>query len=92
MTFFLVGLWHGRTSEFIFFGLLQGGGVAINKIWQLTLARRLGRKGYKSLAANPVYIAFGRGLNFSWFAFSLFWFWSDWQQIGVIYKIEISML
>ena len=81
VTFFLVGLWHGRTSEFLFFGLLQGGGVAINKIWQLTLARRLGRKGYKSLAANPVYIAFGRGLTFSWFAFSLFWFWSNWQQI-----------
>ncbi len=25
VTFFLVGLWHGRTSEFITFGILQGG-------------------------------------------------------------------
>jgi D-alanyl-lipoteichoic acid acyltransferase DltB (MBOAT superfamily) len=81
VTFFLVGLWHGRTSEFITFGVLQGGGVAINKIWQLTLTRALGRKGYKALAANPFYIAAGRGLTFSWFAFTLFWFWAGWTQI-----------
>jgi D-alanyl-lipoteichoic acid acyltransferase DltB (MBOAT superfamily) len=81
VTFFLVGLWHGRTSEFITFGILQGGGVAINKIWQLSLTRGLGRKGYKALAANPVYIAAGRGLTFSWFAFTLFWFWAGWAQI-----------
>jgi D-alanyl-lipoteichoic acid acyltransferase DltB (MBOAT superfamily) len=81
VTFFLVGLWHGRTSEFITFGILQGGGVAINKIWQLSLTRALGRKAYKALAANPVYIAAGRGLIFSWFAFTLFWFWASWTQI-----------
>jgi D-alanyl-lipoteichoic acid acyltransferase DltB (MBOAT superfamily) len=81
VTFFLVGLWHGRTSEFITFGLLQGGGVAINKVWQLSLTRASGRKGYKALAANPVYVAAGRGLTFSWFAFTLFWFWAGWTQI-----------
>src|SRR6202044_372706 len=25
VTFFLVGVWHGQTSEFIVFGFLQGG-------------------------------------------------------------------
>jgi D-alanyl-lipoteichoic acid acyltransferase DltB (MBOAT superfamily) len=84
VTFFLVGLWHGRTSEFITFGALQGGGVAINKIWQLSLTRALGRKGYKALAGNPVYIAAGRGLTFSWFAFTLFWFWAGWAQIKTV--------
>ena len=39
VTFFLIGIWHGRTSEFVFFGVFQGGGVAINKLWQLGLAR-----------------------------------------------------
>ncbi|MGA9670281.1 MAG: MBOAT family O-acyltransferase [Terracidiphilus sp.] len=81
VTFFLVGVWHGRTSEFIFFGVLQGGGVAINKLWQLGLIRAMGRKDYRALAANPVYVAFGRGLTFSWFAFTLFWFWANWNQI-----------
>lgn len=82
VTFFLVGIWHGRTSEFVMFGLLQGGGVSINKLWQLTLTRSAGRKAYKVLAANNLYIALGRGLTFSWFAFTLFWFWAGWDQIS----------
>jgi alginate O-acetyltransferase complex protein AlgI len=80
-TFFLIGVWHGRTSEFVFFGILQGGGVAINKLWQLGLISWRGRKWYSALAKNPVYIAVGRGLTFSWFAFTLFWFWASWRQI-----------
>jgi alginate O-acetyltransferase complex protein AlgI len=86
VTFFLIGVWHGRTSAFICFGVLQGGGVAINKLWQLALSGAFGRARYKILAANPVYIAFSRGLTFSWFSFTLLWFWSGWNQIGVIYR------
>lgn len=82
VTFFLIGVWHGRTSEFIIFGLLTGGGMSLNKLWQLGLARALGRKGYRTLARHPLYQAFGRGLNFVWFSFTLFWFWASWQQIG----------
>ncbi len=85
VTFFLVGIWHGRTSEFVFFGVLQGGGVAINKLWQVGLTRALGRAGYKSLAKNPGYIALGRGLTFGWFALTLFWFWATWKQIDTIF-------
>jgi len=86
LTFFLVGIWHGRTSEFVIFGVLQGGGVAANKLWQISLSGRLGRKGYRELAAKPVYIAFGRGLTFSWFAFTLFWFWANWTQINQAFR------
>jgi D-alanyl-lipoteichoic acid acyltransferase DltB (MBOAT superfamily) len=85
VTFFLVGIWHGRTSEFVIFGVLQGGGISINKLWQMGLTRGLGRKPYKALAKNPIYIAFGRGLTFSWFAFTLFWFWANWQQIDKVF-------
>ncbi|WP_263355483.1 MBOAT family O-acyltransferase [Acidicapsa acidisoli] len=86
VTFFLIGVWHGRTSEYIVFGILQGGGVAINKLWQLWLTRILGRKAYKDLAKNAIYIAFGRGLTFGWFAFTMFWFWANWKQIGTIFS------
>ena len=82
VTFFLVGMWHGRTSEFIVYGVLLGGGISINKLWQLGLASLLGKKGYKALAKNSLYVALGRGLTFSWFAFTLFWFWADWGQIN----------
>jgi alginate O-acetyltransferase complex protein AlgI len=86
VTFFLIGIWHGRTSEFAVYGVLLGGGAAVNKLWQSSLSAKLGRKGYKTLAANSFYIAFGRGLTFSWFALSLFWFWADWKQIDVAYR------
>lgn len=81
VTFFLVGLWHGQTSEFIFFGFLQGGGVAANKLYQVLMQKRLGTKRYRALARNPVYTAICRGLTFTWFAFTLLWFWSNWPQI-----------
>ena len=85
ITFFLIGIWHGRTSEFIVFGVLTGGGISINKLWQLALTRAIGRKRYKELAKNVSYRAFGRGLNFTWFAFTLFWFWGNWSLIRSVF-------
>jgi D-alanyl-lipoteichoic acid acyltransferase DltB (MBOAT superfamily) len=82
VTFFLVGLWHGRTSEFFLFGLLQGGGVAVNKLWQVWLGKRLGRKRYKALASQSAYKTFARGLTFTWFAFTLIWFRAGWPEIN----------
>jgi alginate O-acetyltransferase complex protein AlgI len=91
VTFFLVGIWHGRTSEFVVFGLLQGGGVATNKLWQLGLTRIMGRRRYKTLTRNSVYIALGRGATFSWFAFTLFWFWANWEQLDKVFaKIGLA--
>lgn len=86
VTFFLVGIWHGQTSEFVMFGLLQGGGVAVNKLYQIQMAQRLGKKPYKALCANPLYLIASRGLTFTWFAFTLFWFWSTWGQIEAYYS------
>jgi alginate O-acetyltransferase complex protein AlgI len=86
VTFFLIGVWHGRTSEYMIFGVLQGTGVAINKVWQIALTSKLGRKRYRAAAANPFYVAFARGLTFSWFAFTLFWFWASWKQLDMIYS------
>jgi D-alanyl-lipoteichoic acid acyltransferase DltB (MBOAT superfamily) len=82
VTFFLVGAWHGQTSEFLFFGILQGGGVAGNRLYQVSMGRRLTASGYARLADNPVYRAVARGLTFTWFAFTLLWFWAGWRQIG----------
>jgi D-alanyl-lipoteichoic acid acyltransferase DltB (MBOAT superfamily) len=91
VTFFLIGVWHGRTSEFVIFGVLTGGGMSINKLWQLGLTSGLDRKSYKALAKNLVYVAFGRGLNFIWFAFTLFWFWGNWKQIdGVFTSLSLA--
>lgn len=85
VTFFLVGVWHGRTSEFLVFGALTGGGISVNKLWQLELTKLLGRKSYKGLAKNSLYTALARGITFVWFGFTLFWFWGDWRQLDRVF-------
>jgi D-alanyl-lipoteichoic acid acyltransferase DltB (MBOAT superfamily) len=84
VTFFLVGVWHGQTSVFIFFGVLQGLGVSATKLYQVLMAKWVGKKRYKALANNALYNVFARGLTFTWFAFTLLWFWSNWTQLGSI--------
>lgn len=84
LTFFLVGAWHGQTTEFLFFGLLQGGGVGGNRLYQVWMARRLTPAGYAALGAHPLYRAVARGLTFTWFAFTLLWFWATWQGIAAM--------
>jgi D-alanyl-lipoteichoic acid acyltransferase DltB (MBOAT superfamily) len=81
VTFFLIGLWHGPTSMFIFFGVLLGVGVSVNKIYEIFLTSRLGRARYRVLCAHPISAAISRGLTFLWFAFSMVWFWSTWGQV-----------
>ena len=82
LTFFLIGIWHGRTSEFLFYGLLLGLGVSVNKLYQVKMAKALGKKGYKALNQNFLYQCVCKGLNFVFFAFYLLWFWSTWHEIG----------
>ena len=84
VTFFLIGAWHGQTSSFLFFGVLQGLGVSVNKIYDIVLTAKLGRKRVKALNINRVYIAICRGLTFTWFAFTLLWFWSNWSQLAIL--------
>lgn len=76
VTFFLVGLWHGQTLIFVLYGFLLGLGVSVNKIYQTVMARRLGRKQYRALAANPLYQAGARGLTFAWYAATTVCFWA----------------
>jgi D-alanyl-lipoteichoic acid acyltransferase DltB (MBOAT superfamily) len=82
VTFFLVGLWHGQTSEFIFYGITQGGGVALNKLYQIMMTKYWGRVRYGALCDNQIYRSLSRGLTFTWVAVTLLWFWSSWTQIG----------
>lgn len=84
VTFFLVGLWHGQTSVFIVFGVLLGLGMSVTKLYQLVMAKWIGRKQYRQLASNWLYNVFTRGLTFTWFTFSLLWFWSNWAQLGFL--------
>lgn len=84
VTFFLIGLWHGQTMVFVLYGFLLGLGVSGNKLHQIFMAKRLGRKRYNELSRKALYLAVGRGLTFTWFALSLVCFWAKWVQITAI--------
>jgi D-alanyl-lipoteichoic acid acyltransferase DltB (MBOAT superfamily) len=81
LTFFLIGLWHGQTSEFIFFGFLLGMGISVNKLFQIEMAKAIGKKQYKTLSNMWLYQAVCRGFTFTFFSFSLLWFWSNWKSL-----------
>ncbi len=52
VTFYLVGAWHGTTTNFIIFGLLQGVGVVVSAGFGRWLKRRIGRDRYKTFDAH----------------------------------------
>jgi len=47
ITFFVVGMWHGTTVNFIVFGLLQGGGMAVSMIYRDFCKNRMGKTNYQ---------------------------------------------
>lgn len=77
LTFFLIGVWHGRAWHFFLFGLLNGGGVAMNQFYRLRMQRQLGSAKFFKLSTSAGYEFIGRGVTFAWVAFTLLWFWSD---------------
>jgi D-alanyl-lipoteichoic acid acyltransferase DltB (MBOAT superfamily) len=81
VTFFLIGLWHGQTSVFAVYGVLLGLGVSVNKLYQVEMVRRFGRRRYRELTDQLAYQALARGLTFAWFTVSLVFFWGTWPVI-----------
>ena len=84
VTFLLVGLWHGQTSGFLFFGVLLGLGVSVTKLYQVLMAKCIGSERYAVVGRNWLYNAAARGLTFTWCALTLFWFWSNWTRLGFL--------
>jgi alginate O-acetyltransferase complex protein AlgI len=87
VTFSLVGFWHGQTAAFLLFGVLTGLGVSANKLHQAVMTRLLGKKRYAVVSKRWLYRALGRGLTFSWFAFTLAWFWASWTEAAGIWSM-----
>jgi alginate O-acetyltransferase complex protein AlgI len=87
VTFFLVGVWHGQTSVFFFFGFLLGLGVSVTKLYQVLMTRLVGRLRYKEIERGWLYNTAARGLTFTWSTFTLLWFWSNWGQLAFVARL-----
>ncbi|KJU86482.1 membrane bound O-acyl transferase MBOAT family protein [Candidatus Magnetobacterium bavaricum] len=52
VTFFLAGLWHGVTINFLIFGLLQGLGMSFSMIYRYSIRKYLGKLKYEKYVNN----------------------------------------
>ncbi len=77
VTFVLMGVWHGTSGNYLFYGVWLGVGVSANKLWEVWLRKRLGRAGYAALGESRLYGAAGAGLTFSYFSIALTCVWMD---------------
>lgn len=82
VTFLIMGVWHGTTSVFVVYGLLMGSGASINKLWQVFMTKRLGKKGYKALSERTASIYLCRGLTVAYFALALTCLWVDMRELS----------
>ncbi len=86
VTFLVMGVWHGTTLVFWYYGAFLGVGVAVNKLFQLVMQGRLGKKRYAALAARPLYGAVSRGIWVAYFVLSLSCLWLEASQWGELIR------
>jgi hypothetical protein len=82
LCFLLIGLWHGSTLAFVYYGLYLGAAAAIHRLYQIALGRWLGQKAYRTLTRNRVYGTLCRGVTFAYFAIALLCFWMNADEIA----------
>jgi D-alanyl-lipoteichoic acid acyltransferase DltB (MBOAT superfamily) len=84
VTFLIMGIWHGTTSVFVVYGLLMGAGASVNKLWQVLVSKKLGKKRYKELGERAAAVYFSRGLTMAYFALALTCLWVDLTQLRFV--------
>lgn len=82
VTFAVMGIWHGSTPVFVAYGLVMGLGASVNKLYQLFMAARLGRKRYRELCGASAYVYLCRGLTFAYFTMGVTALWVDLGQLA----------
>jgi alginate O-acetyltransferase complex protein AlgI len=84
VTFFVMGVWHGSTGVFVIYGLVMGAGASLNKLWQVFMTNRLGKKRYRSLGESFAYATLARGLMFAFFAIAVTALWVNMEQLMLL--------
>ncbi len=84
VTFFVMGVWHGSTGVFVIYGLVMGAGASLNKLWQVFMTQRLGKKQYKSVGDSFAYATLARGLMFAFFALAVTGLWVNMDQLWLL--------
>ncbi len=80
VTFFVMAVWHGTTSIFVIYGLFLGSGAAVNRLWQILIARVFGKNNYKVLSGQRWYFQLSRAATIGYLAVALTSFWINGEQ------------
>lgn len=84
IVFVVLGAWHGASWEFLLCGVMLGTGIAANKLYQVEMTRRMGKKPYQALAKTTLHRWAARGLTLSWISLALTPFW---RSVGDIAQL-----
>ena len=84
VTFFVMGVWHGSTGVFVIYGLVMGAGASLNKLWQVFMTQRLGKRQYKAVGESFAYSTLARGLMFAFFALAVTGLWVNMDQLWML--------
>jgi D-alanyl-lipoteichoic acid acyltransferase DltB (MBOAT superfamily) len=84
VTFFVMGVWHGSTGVFVIYGLVMGAGASLNKLWQVFMTKRLGKKRYRAVGESFAYATAARGLMFAFFALAVTGLWVNMDQLSLL--------
>jgi D-alanyl-lipoteichoic acid acyltransferase DltB (MBOAT superfamily) len=84
ISFLVVGAWHGKGSNFLVFGALQGAGLVTVHYYTVWLKRRFGRDGYTAYRKGRFIQAIATVTTFSYFSLTLFFLANTWEEMRVI--------
>lgn len=84
LTFFLLGVWHGRNMPFVFCGLALAFGASVNKLFQLSLLGYLGPAKYITFGRNRFVGIASIGLASVWISIAITGMWLPWQSMVAV--------
>ncbi len=79
-TFFICGLWHGDTVNFVYWGLWHGLGLSLGKLWQLYMP--LSQK----IKTSPVYRVVSILITFIYVTIGWMFFHYGQSELAIIFK------
>lgn len=84
ISFLAVGAWHGKGTNYLVFGALQGIGLVTVHYYTVWLKSRLARDRYAAYRNSRFIRTIATVITFSYFSLTLFFFANTWDEMRVI--------
>jgi alginate O-acetyltransferase complex protein AlgI len=85
ITFLIMGLWHGASVIWFYYGIFLAFGTSVNKLYQVYMVKYYDRKSFKTIGENFWYKHLSQGMTFAYVAIAFTCFWIDAAQLEQLY-------